>query len=132
MLSLLILYNSDLKIFSPTVAIETTLQTIENDSFLAIAVDTPFIDIESISQLIEAHKKFQKEITVVSVNNELQPLFCIYSKKILPKLSQMIKNDMHKLNFLIKESDFHEEILNKCKIVINLNYYTDYQKALSL
>lgn len=125
-----ILDNSE--IYAPTIAIQSIFSHIQSDSFMAIAVDTPFIDIKSIELLITEHLKNNPDITVTSFENQLQPLFAIYTKKVLPQINMMVENNLHKLNFLIKESNFHEVILNESKIVINLNYLSEYQKALSL
>ena len=125
-----ILDNSE--IYAPTIAIQSIFNTIQSNCFLAIAVDTPFISIEEIEHLIIQHKNNASDITVASYENQLQPLFAIYTKNVLPQINTMVQNNVHKLNFLIKESNFHEVILNSGKIVINLNYFSEYQKALSL
>lgn len=118
------------EVYAPTVAIKSIFQYIKNNSFLAIAVDTPFITIDSISKLISLHNS-NIDITTTIFKGKIQPMFTIYSDKIIPIINNMIKNNQHKLNSMIKNS-YYQTLELKCeKELLNLNYYEEYKTALS-
>jgi len=127
-----LIYDRSLN-YSPLVAIKDILEEIDSLVFI-ISVDLPFVKIESIKRLLLAYKKGVEVVLYKSVNG-LEPLCGIYSPLILDRINSMLKDNNHRLRDLIKAipQDRVEILENKSSLeFLNLNYYSDYQKALEL
>lgn len=114
--------NSD--VFAPTVAIYTALNRLDSDRVFFLSVDTPFVKIETIKELMNYE-------LAVAKSEYIEPLCGIYSKKLLNSLKDMIKNDNHKLQLLIYMFNFKTILRDKDEF-LNINYNQDYILAKSL
>lgn len=115
--------------FSPMVALQTILKTIQSEMVFILTVDTPFVTIGSISKIYE-NINFN-EITVAN-SERLHNLCGFYNKSVLCKIDECLSQDIHKIGYLLKISttnsvDFFDE-----NEFLNLNKKEDYQKALSI
>ncbi len=114
--------------FAPTIALLSIFEELKEDRIFLISVDTPFIKIETIKEIIN----FGSEIVVAKSPNGVEPLCGIYSKNIIPKIKEMIDSDNHKLNYLIKNSDSSFIEFKDENEFLNVNRVDDYNKALKL
>ena len=121
----LILENND--IFSPLVALQTILQNYKK--IFIISVDTPNISKNSIEKLISDSTSF--DITIPKTkDNKTHNLCGIFKSSINNKIDEMIKDNNHKIGFLIKSSNSKtvDEFAND--EFVNLNTKGDYLKLI--
>lgn len=103
-------------IFSPILALETIFEILKDEKVFIITVDTPFVKIETINKLINESKNY--DITIPKTQ-KTHNLCGVFSKKIKVAINQMINEDIHRIFYLIKNSNhkiiefyFDEEFAN--------------------
>jgi len=114
---------------SPMVALCSVLEELQEDFFL-ISVDIPLISKNSIKKLLNLYNVKQGyEIYLLKSPNGLEPTVAIYTKRVLPKVKELLTQDIHKLNYLIKNSNY--TVLNSDNLdeFINVNDKKAYLKA---
>lgn len=116
------------EVFAPTIALLSIFEELQEDKIFLISVDTPFIKIETIKEIMA----YDSEIVVAKSPNGIEPLCGVYSKSLIPKIKSMIADDNHKLNFLIKSGNSSFIEFSDENEFLNLNRVNDYNKALSL
>jgi len=114
---------------SPLVALISIFETLEIDETFILSVDTPFIDRDIIEKLY-SYNDNSKDIIVAKTSNGIQPLCGIYKKSILPKAKEYLNKDIHKLTYLLKNSNTTFVEFEDDSKFANLNYKEDYLKAL--
>ncbi len=116
-------------IFSPMIALETIFQTLKDEKVFIITVDTPFVEKETIEKLIKNSSDFS--ITIAKDNdNNIHNLCGVFSRDVLPTIQEMIKKDIHKINYMIKNSKNYQEIVfENYEQFLNINTKETYQKA---
>jgi len=118
------------EVYAPTVGLLTVLNKIDNDALFAISVDTPFVNKEVIKRLVEVFKKDNSVDAVIAKSpNSTHPMCGIYTKNLLPKLKEMIKNNQHKLGYLLKESNTQFVDFESDDPFFNLNHPEEYKLA---
>jgi len=126
----LILDNSN--IYSPMVAIESALNYLQDDFFL-ISVDIPLLSIEAIEKLREEYlKNSSYDLYILKSTNGLEPTAAIYTKNLLPKISEYIDRDIHKLNYLASNVKKMSLNWSKTEEFLNINYEKTYNYLLNL
>ena len=90
----------------PLSGIHSALSYSDTDKVLCVACDMPLISKDTLEFL--ANVKDEYEVLVPRVNDRLQPLCSIYSKKILGKIEKALENDDNKLQKLIYSLDYKE------------------------
>lgn len=104
-----------------------------NGKFFAISVDTPFITENEIIKIIEADKLSpHADAIIAKTPGGMHPMCGIYYQSLKGKFENMLKNDNHKLRFLLKNSntvfvEFEDE-----DVFLNVNNPDEYAKALKL
>ena len=127
-------FNADLILdkssyFSPMVALESILDSLDEDFFL-ISVDMPLFSKEAIKALIDAYNQDSSfDIYLYKSQNYLEPTAAIYSKNIKKRVKELLKIDIHKLQFLTKNSNI--KILPPIDEInfLNVNKKEDYELA---
>ncbi|MFT7860930.1 MAG: molybdenum cofactor guanylyltransferase MobA [Sulfurimonas sp.] len=119
------------ELFAPTTAFISIFQTLKVERFFALSVDTPFIDQKIIKTLIDQDDD-SYDATVAIVNDKVQPLCGIYHRSLLEKFLEMEKNDIHKLGFLLKNSNVKFLHFYDQEKFLNLNNKEEYKKALKI
>jgi len=122
-----LILDKNQEIYSPILALETILEQLEDEKIFIITVDTPFIKIQTIKKLINSNKNF--DITIAQTS-KVHNLCGVFSKNILNSIKHMIKNDIHKINYLIKSTNYNIAEFKNEDEFLNLNYKEDYIKAL--
>ncbi len=118
-------------VFAPTAGFVAIYEKLPQDSFFALSVDSPFVSKNEINKIIEADS-LHVDATIAKTISGIQPMFGIYHRSLEHKFIDMLKEDNHKLRFLLKSSntnfvEFHDE-----KPFLNLNHPHEYQEALKL
>lgn len=124
-----LILDDNQEIYSPILALQTILETLENKKVFIITVDTPFIKIETISELINESQEF--DITIAQTSR-IHNLCGVFSKDILNVIKAMIKDDIHRINHLIKSTNYKILEFQNEDEFLNLNSKDDYCKALKL
>ena len=93
-------------IYSPILALQTILEKF--DKVFIITVDTPFVKIETIEKLIN------------------------HSNNLNETIEKMIKNDIHKINYLVKNSKYQIINFDDEDEFLNINEKKEYEKALNI
>ena len=118
----------DNSIFSPMVALQTILQ--KHQEVFIISVDTPNISTSSISKLISNSNNF--DITIAKTKDSKTHNLCgLFKSSINTKIDEMIKENNHKIGYLIKNvnSNIVDELNND--EFVNLNTKDDYSRLLN-
>ena len=121
-----IVFDENKEVFSPILALYTILQKF--DEVFIITVDTPFVSIETIEKLVKSSNSY--DITIAQTSNKTHNLCGVFKNSCLENIKYMIENDIHKINYLIKNSNYK---IIECKNedeFLNINEQSDYKKAL--
>lgn len=118
-------------IYAPTAGFISIFKALKCEKFFAISVDSPFIGEDEIKKIVEADKT-DLDATVAKTPRGIEPMCGIYHRSIEKKFILMLKENSHKLGFLLKTSntiyiEFEDE-----KPFLNLNHPHEYKEALSL
>jgi molybdopterin-guanine dinucleotide biosynthesis protein A len=115
-------------IYSPILALQTILEKF--DKIFIIPVDTPFLTYQTINKIIDESNTF--DITIAQTPLKTHNLCGIFSKEILAFIKNMLKDDIHRINYLIKNSK--SQIINFYNEdeFLNLNDKLEYKKALQI
>jgi molybdopterin-guanine dinucleotide biosynthesis protein A len=124
-----IIYDKD-NISSPMVALKYIFQTIKSSKVFIISVDTPLVLEQTIHSLINNSQSF--DITIAQTKDKTHNLCGVFSISLATKTSKCIEKGIHKINYLIKQSNtnyinFKDEIQ-----FLNINTKEDYAKAMLL
>lgn len=117
--------------FAPTIAFISIFEHLQCDTFFAISVDTPFISEKIILKLLEADSNIV-DATIAKTEDGIQPLCGIYHLSLLPSFKKMLKENNHKLNYLLKNSQTTYVTFTNDDSFLNLNHPHEYAKALTL
>lgn len=117
-------------VFSPANALYSVIKKLKI-SFFAISVDTPFVDKDIVEKLIHESKNGNLT-TIAKTADKLHPLCAIYTDEILIPLENMLTNDNHKLQFLIKQIPHKIVTFEDEDRFFNINNKEDYKKAKTL
>ena len=88
------------KAVGPVGGIYTGLTASSTELNFFVSCDMPFITSAAIRYLINRHE--DANISVASLENQMQPLFGLYSKSCLPVFSESIQKEQYKLQALVK------------------------------
>ncbi len=115
-------------VYAPTPAFIACFQHLKKDIFV-ISVDTPFIDANIIEK-IYAYKDKGFDAVVAKTKEGTHPLCGIYSYKLLSKFQDMLKEDSHRLGYLLKSVNTKFVEFDESDAFENLNHPHEYTKAL--
>ncbi|MGM0519127.1 MAG: molybdenum cofactor guanylyltransferase MobA [Campylobacterota bacterium] len=121
----LIIDTSD--IYSPIIALKSIFAKLQEKKLFIITVDTPLVTIDSITKLIE--KSNGHDITIAKTQ-KTHNLCGVFNTNIVGEIDYMIKNDIHKVGYLIKSVNSNIVDFENDDEFINLNFYEQYQEAL--
>jgi len=118
-------------VYAPTIGFISAFKELKEDAYFAISVDAPFINAAIIKELMKSDEK-SFDATISKTQQGMQPLCGIYHRSLEKKFLAMLKNDNHKLGFLLKESNTHFVPFKDEDSFLNLNHPDEYKKALQL
>lgn len=115
--------------YSPIVALQSIFETLKDEErIFIITVDTPLVKLNTIKKLIEISPNYD---VVIPQTEKTHNLCGVFNKSCLSFINYMIKNDIHKVNYLLK--NLNTEILQMPddKEFVNLNDKEQYNLAKS-
>ena len=115
-------------IFSPILALDSIFNKLENQKIFIITVDTPFVSIETIAKLINESENYD---ICIPETEKTHNLCGIFSSSISKTIKSMIKNDIHKIFYLIKNSKYNVIKFPNNSEFMNINDKDEYIKSLS-
>ena len=113
-------------IYSPILALDTIFDKFKNQKIFIITVDTPFVTIESISKLIEESENYD---ICIAQTEKTHNLCGVFSSNISLTIKNMIINDIHKINYLIKNNKYNIIKFHKNSEFMNLNNKDEYLES---
>ena len=116
-------------IYSPILALQTTFETLDDEKVFIITVDTPFIKYETIKKLIDYSNNF--EITIAQTPFGTHNLCGVFSKLVLSTIEEMLEENIHKINFLIKNRNNNIISFSNEDEFLNINTKDEYIRSLS-
>ncbi|QOY52039.1 molybdenum cofactor guanylyltransferase MobA [Candidatus Sulfurimonas baltica] len=119
------------KVFAPTTGFIAVFAKLHVEKFFAISVDAPFINKKEIEKIIEADTT-TADATIAKTSFGIQPMCGVYHRCIEGKFIEMLKDNNHKLGFLLKSSNTTYVNFEDEKPFLNLNHPHEYTEALSL
>ncbi len=120
-------------ISSAMVALQSIFQSIKHDYIFIIAVDIPLLKKETIQTLYESFLTSMDDIVIAKDDlGNIHNLCGIFHKNIVPTIHMLLQRNVHKINFLIKHSKYHEVLIEKSDQFLNLNDQVNYEKACRL
>jgi len=116
--------------YSPLIALQSIFNNINDEKVFIITVDAPLVSEENMLELINKSKNF--EITIAKDKSIQHNLIGVFNRGLLNNINENIKNNIHKINYLIKNSKNNIVEFENESEFINLNTKDDYKKALLL
>ncbi len=111
---------------APMIALYSLLKQL--DSVFVIAVDMPFVDVEQIERLVDAHRGGNFDISVAQDSSGIHPLCAIYNNTALPQIRVMLAQHNYRLTDLLNNLNTKQVLFEQNSGFINLNYYHEYKK----
>lgn len=119
----------DDEIHSPMIALLSILEKIKEEKVFVITVDTPFFKTEDYRKLFtKTIKDF--DAVIPKNDNGIHPLIGIYSKKMIPKIKDMLKEGNHQIRSLLEKCNTVFVEYKNEKSFTNINHPQEYEKAL--
>ena len=115
-------------IYSPILALDTIFDKFKNQKIFIITVDTPLVTIESISRLIKESENYD---ICIAQTERTHNLCGVFSSNISLSIEAMITNNIHKINYLIKNNEYNLVYFPNNSEFININNKYEYEMALS-
>ncbi len=115
------------ELFAPTLGMLSAFKTLKSDKIFFLGVDTPFISKDSIVKIVSNPAKH----TAARYNGKIHPTVGVYDKSVTPELTEMIKQNKHKLTLLLEKIGTIFVDLDDGAELANLNRYEDYEKAIN-
>ena len=124
-----LILDENKEVFSPILALDTIFNKFKNEKIFIITVDTPFIKYETIKKLIDYSNNF--EITIAQTPFGTHNLCGVFSKLVLSTIEEMLEENIHKINFLIKNRNNNIISFSNEDEFLNINTKDEYIRSLS-
>lgn len=116
-------------VFAPTTGFLSIYESLDACRFFVLGVDLPFVNESVIRKIIDEDKP-DFDATIAKTSKGVEALCGIYHKSLKTEFEQMIKEDKHKLNAMLRQKNVKYVEFEE-KYFTNLNYMDDYKKALN-
>jgi len=114
----------------PLGAIYTAFKANKTTAWLVIAIDIPFLNLETLKNLIKNRDQSKIATTFQGVNKKYpEPLITIWEPKSMPLLQENIKHKNYSLTNILMKSDIKKIAINDT-IIDNINTKKDYNKVI--
>ncbi|MCI0501290.1 MAG: molybdenum cofactor guanylyltransferase MobA [Epsilonproteobacteria bacterium] len=97
-----IIYDEN-EIYSPMVALQSILQSLQDDKVFIVTVDVPLLEEATIRQIISGSDNNQFDVTICKDTNKTHNLIGVFSKNILEQINMMLAENNHKINTLLTQ-----------------------------
>jgi len=118
------------KVYSPIAALQSIFSKIDSEKVFIITVDTPLVKLDSINEIIDKSK--DSDITVAKTSRVHNLCGLFNKQKLITIIDNMIKDDFHKVGYLLKQVNTSFIEFDNDDEFINLNEKEEYQKALNI
>lgn len=119
--------------YSPMAALESIFNTLNQEKVFIISADIPLIKESSIKRLLETSRNADYEIVVAKDEEGNRHNLCgVFNRSIKPKIKKCIKDDIHKINYLINSCSYKEVLFSDAEEFININTKDQYDLAKTL
>lgn len=119
-------------VYAPTAGFSAVFDTLKYDKFFALSVDTPFVTEDEIEKIIEADSSnVDIKATIAKTASGIHPMCGIYHNTLRNDFSDMLKENNHKLGYLLKNVDTIFVEFEDEKTFLNINHPHEYQEALN-
>lgn len=117
------------EIYSPMIALDSIFEYLNEKKIFIISVDMPLVEIDTVFKLIDFSLNSKDEIVVAKDEKNTHNLCGIFDKSIKYKIENSLKEDIHKINYLIRNSNSYEFYFENKEQFININFPNDYELA---
>lgn len=124
-----IIYDEKYEESSPLIALKSIFEKLESEKVFIITVDTPFVKISSINELL--NNSFTYDITIAKTERE-HNLCGVYYNSCLSLINDMLLDDNHKIGLLLEKLKTNKIKFYDENEFLNLNKIEDYNKAKEL
>lgn len=114
----------------PISGIQAALENAKTDYVIILPCDSPMVKPAFVDYLI-SKISVGVDAWVPKYHNQLEPLFAIYHKRILPIVEQQIKNQDYRLTHLLEKIKTETFEVEDRSCFVNINTPEDYRKFLS-
>lgn len=122
-----LILDENQEVFSPILALDSIFNKLKNQKIFIITVDSPFVSIETISKLIIESENYD---ICIAQTQKTHNLCGIFSYNISKTIKSMIKNDIHKIFYLIKNSKYNIIEFPNNSEFMNINDKEEYIESL--
>ncbi|MEA2112175.1 MAG: molybdenum cofactor guanylyltransferase MobA [Campylobacterota bacterium] len=116
--------------FAPTAGFVALFNRLSAEKVFVLSVDTPFVGINEITQLINCDAP-DFDAIIAKTAQGMHPMCGIYHRSLHSKFTCMLQEDNHRLGKLLKESKTYFVNFENEKAFANLNYPHEYEEALN-
>jgi len=117
-------------IYAPTAGFVSIFKSLDVSNIFVLSVDTPFVDKKEIERLI-ALDSDNVDATIAKTAQGSHPMCGIYHRSLQPTFEKMLKENNHKLGYLLRESKTQWIMFEEEEAFSNLNHPHEYKEALS-
>lgn len=122
-----LLIDESQEVYSPMIALKSILNNLQEEKVFITTVDVPFIEINTFKELVSQSTSY--DITIAQDDNNTHNLCGVFSKSLLPLIANLLNEDIHKINTLIRSSNNYKKILfNNAEQFANINTKDEYNK----
>ena len=115
---------------SPLIGIISIFETLQEvDEVFILSVDTPLVSKEIFDKLVLENEKNYDAIIAHSQKG-VEPLCGIYKRTAIPFIEAQLKQNNHKLTYLLKTIKSKHIKFESQKAFTNLNYFKEYEEVL--
>ena len=115
-------------VYAPTTGFVATYKELQVDRFFVISVDSPFISEDIIKKLISLDNG-EADATIAKTEHRMEPMCGVYHSSLSSSFAKMLKEDNHKLGYLLKNAKTKFVNFEDKKLFLNLNHPKDYEEA---
>ena len=122
-----LLIDESQEVYSPMIALKSILNNIQDEKVFITTVDVPFIEIDTFKEIVQQSDQY--DVTIAQDSSNTHNLCGVFSKSLLPLITNLLNDDIHKINTLIESSNNYKKILfSNEKQFANINTKDEYNK----
>lgn len=122
-----LLIDESQDVFSPMIALKSILSSINESKVFITTVDVPFIEPTTFQELVQQSQQY--DITIAQDDQNTHNLCGVFATSLLPTIEELLNDDIHKINTLIKSSKNYKKILfSNNQQFANINTKEEYNK----